>query len=531
MVKLVLQFAGGGSEISPMSEEHKTALARVAGLRDFDTPDLEDVDRRRSQLWLLSLLVGLTIPVVIVVLGVESFSASLAELVDLRTVRLVLFGFLVVLFGYVAERERVLRRLSKLLVEERVLTATLVARVQELDALLEASRAMNSTLKLADVLDVILCRSCDLLGAREGSIQLVDEDECDVLVVTAVHGTSSAQVGQRQLVGEGVAGSAAEKREALLVNGPRPESLSDREVRSALVAPLLHRGQLVGVLNVAAPDGRDFNEFQLRSLAVFAETAAASIANARAHERTEEQVATLTELDEMKDEFLQLVTHELRTPLTSLIGMSSTIAKSAERLGPEQVRQLAEMTRSQGWRLERLVNDLLQSAAAQRGTLQLTPEVEDVRSLVTDTVEAFKSGAPDHAIELALPAGPLVRTVDCNAIGRILSNLLGNAVKYAPAGTAVLVSVREEAGSIALHVADEGPGIPAEERELLFAKFRRSPMASHTSGLGLGLYIVRSLAEAHGGGATVRESPSGGSEFVVLLADLSEQLELSGAGS
>jgi hypothetical protein len=258
-----------------MTEEQKSALARVAGLRDFDTPELEDVDRRRSQLWLLSLLVGLTIPAAIVVLGFESLSRTFAELIDIRTVRLVLLALLVVLFGYVAERERVLRRLSTLLVEERVLTATLVARVQELDALLEASRAMNSSLKLSNVLDVILRSACDLLSAGEGSIQLASEDEPGVLLVAAVPGGSAARVGQQQRVGEGLAGQVAERREALLVSGSQRESRSDRDVRSALVAPLVHRDDLVGVLNISAPPTTEFNEFQLRSLAVFAETAAA----------------------------------------------------------------------------------------------------------------------------------------------------------------------------------------------------------------------------------------------------------------
>jgi two-component system, OmpR family, sensor histidine kinase KdpD len=515
-----------------MTREERAALARTAGLRDFDTPALEDVDRRRSQLWLLSLLVGLTIPVVIVVLGFESLSRTLAELVDVRTVRLVLLAFLVVLFGYVAERERVLRNLSKLLVEERVLTATLVSRIQELDALLEASRAMNSNLNLTNVLDVILRSACDLLGAREGSIQLSSEAEAGVLVVAAVQGESSAQLGQRQLVGEGLAGGVAERREALLVSGPQHGSGCDREVRSALVAPLVHRGELVGVLNVAGPSAADFNEFQLRSVAVFAETAAAAIAHARVHERSAEQIATLTELDQMKDEFLQLVTHELRTPLTSLIGLSSTMASGAERLRTDQVRQLAEMIRGQGWRLEQLVNDLLQSAAAQHGILRLSLAVEDVGAVVADAVAVFRSGAPDHDIQLSVPDAPLERTVDSNAVSRILANLLGNAVKYAPSGTTVHVALSpHESGGVAITVADEGPGISPEERELLFAKFRRSPMVAHTNGLGLGLYIVRSLAEAHGGEASVRESASGGSEFVVVLADLSGELETATSGA
>ncbi len=504
-----------------MTAEEKAAFARTAGLRDFNTPELEDVDRRRSQLWLLSLVFGLAIPAAIIALGFDSLQRVFGELVDMRTVRLVLLALLVALAGYVAERERALRNLTKLLVEERVLTATLVSRVAELDALLEASRAMNSSLNLDTVLDVILRSACDLLDAAQGSIQLADPDEPGILRVAAVQGSSSAQVGQRQVVGEGLAGSVAQRREAVLVTGRHDGSKAERSAASALLAPLVTRGDLVGVLNVSgSARGGHFNEFQLRSVAVFAETAAAAIANARAHELSEERVAALTELDRMKGEFLQLVTHELRTPLTSLIGLATTIAGNAERLQPPQVRQLAEMTRSQGWRLERLVNDLLQSAEAQRGTLRLEPTDDDPRTVVREVVDGFRSTTATHEFHLDVPSSPLVCGVDADAVSRILTNLVGNAVKYAPEGTTVHVGLRAAPGGIVLSVADQGPGIPPEQREELFAKFRRGPMVADVGGLGLGLYIVRCLAEAHGGEATVRPAPSGGSEFIVTLGDL-----------
>lgn len=502
-----------------MTEAEKAELARVVGLRDFRTPKLEDVDRRRSQLWLLSLLVGLAVPGAIVALGFDSLNRVFSDLVDVRLVRLVLLALLVALFGYVTEREVALRRLSRMLVDERVLTATLVARIADLDALLEASRAMNSSLQLSKVLDVILRSACGLLDARAGSIQLVRDDDPGTLAVAAVHGESTAKIGQHQTVGEGVAGGAAASGEAVLVTGPQKGNRSGVLVESALVVPLFNRGALLGVLNLSAPKtGEAFNEFQLRSVAVFAETAAAAIANARAHERTEERVATLTELDELKDEFLQLVTHELRTPLTSLIGLASTLAKRADHFDAEQVRHFSEIMGSQGWRLERLVSDLLKSAEAQRGVLTLEPVEQDVGALVTETVRVFRENAPRHMIGLETPDEPLVHAVDADATTRIVTNLLSNAVKYSPEGATVHVRVEPHPRGVMLSVTDEGPGIPEGEREALFTKFRRGSMVGSARGLGLGLYIVRSLAEAHGGEASVRASASGGSEFVVVLA-------------
>lgn len=511
-----------------MTELTKVDLARTAGLRDFDTPELEDVHRRRSQLWTLSLVVGVAIPAIIVALGFESLNEWLDDQLDIRTVRLVLLALLVALFGYVAEREHALRKLTSMLIDERVVTATLVARIEELDALLKASRAMNSTLNLSHVLHVILSSACELLHAAEGSIQLVDDEEPGMLRVVAVQGNSTARIGHRQRIGEGVAGGVAANREPVLVTGRQSSSRSHREIASALVVPLESRGELLGVLNLAAQEsGQPFNEFQLRSVAVFAETAAASIANARAHEITEERVADLTELDQLKDEFLTLVTHELRTPLTSLIGLASTIVNNAERLESEQIRQLADMTRSQGWRLDRLVGDLLQSSQAQNGTLKLHGTEVDLIGFLAELAQSLQASAPDHRVVVDLPDEPLVRTVDTDAISRIVANLVGNAAKYTPMGTTVTITARPWADGAMLAISDEGPGIPPEERPQIFAKFRRGPMVTDaTSGLGLGLYIVRSLAEAHGGEAMLQEAPGGGCQFVVTLGDLGEDSDV-----
>lgn len=508
-----------------MDAQHREDLARTAGLREFATPKLEDVDRRRSQLWMLSLLVGLAVPGAMVALGFDVFGDWFDGMMDLAKVRLVLLALLVAILGYVAEREHALRHLTELLVDERVLTAALVARVEELDLLLRASRAMNSTLQPTRVLEVILRSASDLLRAAEGSIQLVCTDDPRMLEVAAVHGETTARIGQRQVVGDGLAGTVAASREALLVSGPHAATRRRLPPESSLVVPLEHRGDLVGILNLSvAQDSEPFTEFQLRSVAVFAETAAASIANARAHQRAEEQVSALTELDRMKGEFLTLVTHELRTPLTSLIGLTSTIAGNVGRLDVDEIQQLAEMSRRQGWRLERLVGDLLAGSAAANGRLELSPAVTDVGALVDEVVAGLAAATPSHRIAVVPRTEALMCCVDGDAVARIVANLVGNAAKYSPNGTTVEVGVRPWAGGVALVVVDQGPGIPAEERAALFTKFRRGAASAATAGLGLGLYIVKSLANAHGGDATVSPGADDGSEFVVTLADLSERI-------
>ncbi|MDQ3537783.1 MAG: ATP-binding protein [Actinomycetota bacterium] len=501
-------------------------LARIAGLRDIDAPRLEDVHRRRSQLWLLSLLVGLAVPSFIVALGYEVMPAWVEAALDLHTVRLTLLGLLVVVFGYVAERERVLRRLTGLLIEERVLTASLVSRVDELDLLLEATRAMNSTLEIATVLDVILRSAYDLLGAGEGSIQLVDLEHPGMLEVAVVRGASPSRVGQRQPIGGGIAGAVAAHRDALLLGDRTAAAASNRSIGSALLVPLEVRGRLVGVLNLSAGERRaPFTAFELRSVAVFAEAAAAAIVNARRHAITEGRVADLTELDQLKDEFLALISHELRTPLTSMIGLLQTIERGAERLRPDRIQDMAGTARHEGWRLNRLVDDLLHASQARNGTLPLRGSHSDVSTILSRTVGALRTTAGAHVLDVVVPTDPLERWVDSDAVSRIVTNLVANAVKYTADGSRVVVSAAPWGDGLSLTVTDDGPGIPDSQREAVFVKFQRGEDRRRAGGLGLGLFIVRALAEAHGGRAEVRASQSGGAQFVVHLGSLQPPAE------
>jgi two-component system sensor histidine kinase KdpD len=501
-------------------------LARTAGLRDIAAPRLEDVHRRRSQLWLLSLLVGLAVPSFIVGLGYDVLPAWVEAALNLHTVRLTLLALLVVVFGYVAERERVLRRLTGLLIEERVLTASLVSRVDELDLLLEATRAMNSTLEIAAVLEIILRSAYDLLGAGAGSIQLVDPEHPDMLKVAVVRGATPARLGQRQPFGGVIASAITAHRAALQHGSQTTAAVSNHSIGSVLVVPLEARGQLVGVLNLSAGGRRaDFSAFELRSVAVFAEAAAAAIANARRHAISEERVADLTELDQLKDEFLALITHELRTPLTSMIGLLQTIERGAERLRPGRIQDMAGTARHEGWRLNRLVDDLLNASQARDGTLPLQGRRSDVSTMLSRTVDALRATAGAHVLKVVVPARPLECWIDSDALSRIVTNLVANAIKYTPKGSHVIVTGAPWGDGLRLTVADDGPGIPEHQREVVFAKFQRGEDRRRAGGLGLGLFIVRALAEAHGGHAEAGESEAGGAQFVVHLPGLQPPAE------
>lgn len=270
--------------------------ARVAGLRDFTTPSLEAVERRRTQLWTRTAfgLIAAVIGIGLLALWPAGETVSLTASM-IRSGILVLAGMFLV---SVAVEELHLGKLTRVLTDERVLTAALTNRLHEVELLLDAGKEMSAVLELPVLLETILRSATELLDAGGGSVLLLDGDE---LVAGSVRGRQEAK-GARIRLGEGIAGHVALRREPILIHGhvdPREfPGMADRPpyVESAMSVPLVHRDELFGVLNVNAALGRAFTQHDLRALAVFAEQAASALANARLYEAERAQVAKLREL-------------------------------------------------------------------------------------------------------------------------------------------------------------------------------------------------------------------------------------------
>ncbi len=277
--------AEGGPPGARLADPTRRA-ARVAGLRSFDTPTLEAVERRRLQLWLLHFLLLLTLAgALVMVLSWPVATEPVAS--RLHLFRFALMILTALFCAYAIEKELQLRRLARLLIEERVLTASLRSRLTEVDALLRAARAVNTVVELEEVLDTIIASAMELLGGRDGSIMLMQGE--NTLRTVCARGGGAAR-GAIVHLGEGVAGRVAETREAVLVSGVldptrwAPATEGPPAPGSGISAPLIHRDTLLGVINVNALATRAFTAHDLRALAVFAEQAAGAIANARLYE-------------------------------------------------------------------------------------------------------------------------------------------------------------------------------------------------------------------------------------------------------
>ena len=236
-------------------------------------------------------------------------------------------------------------------------------------------------------------------------------------------------------------------------------------------------------------------------------------------EKTEH--AQFAELDILKSGFIRLTTHELRRPLSVFRGYLSMIESGELGEIPTQVHQAILKIAVSANEMTKLIDDLAEIGRLEQPDKVLRRERYPVNQLIKDAVDVVRAEALAKRIaiiERVDPARPTIE-VDIDRMRVALQNLLSNAVKYSPPESAVEVRVEPQHGAVSIVVEDQGYGIPAEEIPYIFDKYYRGvrPETRNTPGTGLGLYIVKQIAELHGGSVEVVSDPGKGSIFRLLL--------------
>ncbi len=248
--------------------------------------------------------------------------------------------------------------------------------------------------------------------------------------------------------------------------------------------------------------------------------------NARLHRLVDRQSMTLEE----RDALIAAVSHDLSSPLAAVSLMSQTLAERSSMMSTEQRHDVAERINADARHAVDVLADL---ASAQRLRVQdvmATRSVIDLESLVAATIaqhpsEQHRLAAGDFALE-----GAEV-TADRVLVGRILDNLVSNALKHTPAGTRIVVGATRVGDDVLLHVDDEGPGLAETMRESVFDAYVRGTSSTARPGNGVGLFLVRTFAQLHGGRAWWELSPIGGSRFVVSLPQPTVRNPTAGAAA
>lgn len=288
---------------------------------------------------------------------------------------------------------------------------------------------------------------------------------------------------------------------------------------SALCVPLAVPGGVVGVLAVRA---RDPDVLLLPDRRRLVESFAAQVALALQRDRLAEQVhrtIAQAESEKLRSALLSSVSHDFRSPLAGIAGASSVLLDAGDRIDPEERQGLLQSIYDEAGRLSRLVDNVLHMTMLESGQIVLKREWNLVEDLVGSSLTRLSRQLASHRIETRIPgAMPMVR-VDGVLIELALSNLLDNAAKYSPPGSAIEVCARTEAGRVLLEVSDRGPGLTAEEKARASEKFYRGPRWRRDGprGSGLGLAICDAVARLHGGNLGVEDREGGGSRFFLAL--------------
>ena len=213
-----------------------------------------------------------------------------------------------------------------------------------------------------------------------------------------------------------------------------------------------------------------------------------------------EETRVLAETERLRAALLSSVSHDLRTPLVSIIGAASSLVEAGPALGEAGRAAMAEAILEEGERLNRYVQNLLDMTRLGYGALEIRREPVDIREIVGASARRLERALKAHDLTLDLPAGLPLVLGDPTLIEQVLTNVLDNASKYAPAGSVIWVTATARNDDVSVAVADEGPGIPAGDREKVFDMFYRVRAGDgQQAGTGLGLAICRGIMEAHGG--------------------------------
>ena len=265
----------------------------------------------------------------------------------------------------------------------------------------------------------------------------------------------------------------------------------------------------------AEPDS--FTESEAEFVALLGRFLGSTVQNIRAYEAERATVEELRRLSALRSDFVSLVSHELRSPMAAVIGSARTLHERWRELSADRRQSFLALIEHETKRLADLITDVLDTSRIEAGSFSYAFGDVDLGELVHESAAAAESGQDEVRIRASVhPPIPLVRA-DRERLRQVLANLLDNAVKYSPVGGEVEIEALADNGTISVEVRDRGPGVAPEHHTLIFERFGRVSGEQSKPGTGLGLFIARSIAEAHGGTLVVHSRPGSGAIFKLAL--------------
>jgi len=401
-------------------------------------------------------------------------------------------------------------------------------RNRQLAALCQIAETVGRTLDLDTLLKESLKSIIDMTGAESGGVYLLSDSRDKFILSAALGMPPEVRKARAEIeIGESWVGSRPKDLSAVTIRD-HSEVVEDRVRLPGLQVPekrlarveLRSKGICIGAVALLFPKGRELSKDEMDLLGSIGNQMGVAIENARLYREVREANEALRTTDQMKDEYLSMVTHEIKAPLTSIRGSTDLMLTGREgRLTAGQERFLT-LIRTSTERLDRLIRDLLDLSRVESGYHEGPKRETSLQQLSYEAVEPMRHLALEKDITLEvrnMSALPSVRVV-VDRIRQVLTNLISNAIKFTAEGGSVWIDGRADAHEVVVGVNDTGTGINSEYHESIFEEFQQlGPAEVREGGTGLGLTISRRIIEAHGGRIWVESEPGRGSRFFFSL--------------
>ena len=398
-------------------------------------------------------------------------------------------------------------------------------RADQLEAVNRVSRALASSLEQDEAFDRFLRELSGVFEFERLAIVLVDGDEAVVMANSGLEAEGLYPRGTARPTAGSVLEDVARESQTIVRGDmdtnpqyPEEKELARVGLRSRVVAPLAPGGQFLGMLSVSRSEADAFTSDEADLITMLARQVGFAVQNMRAYAAERNAAEELRRLSALRADFVSLVSHELRAPMASVIGCAATLRQRWRELAPEQRESFLALIEQETGRLSTLIGDVLDTSRIEAGTFTYVFADVDLAELVRETASMVELGHDEVKVATHIRDPlPAVRG-DRDRLRQLLLNLVTNAAKYTVAGDEIEVRAGAEDGHVLVTVLDHGPGIPADQHRLIFEKFGRVNTGGRSKpGAGLGLFIARSIAEAHGGSLDVQSEAGSGSAFTFRL--------------
>ena len=396
-------------------------------------------------------------------------------------------------------------------------------RVDVLETANRCARALGSSLELDEAFGAFIRELRGLVPFERTAIVLVDGDTATTMATAGRGANEVFPPGNTDpiegfLLERVLDGKMVVRRDLEQRDSPADEQLLALGLRSELVTPLLLGARTIGMLSLSRERPDAFSEDEVELVSLLGRLVATAVQNIRAYEAERRRVEELARLSQLRADFVSLVSHELRSPMAAVIGAARTLQDRWRMLTPAQRESFLALIGDETTRLAELVGDVLDTSRIEAGTFSYHFDEVDLGRVVDEAVDAAVLAQQEVPVVASVRGAlPAIRG-DRARLRQVLGNLIENAVKYSPEGGEVQVSAASANGAVRIAVRDTGPGIPRDQQTRIFEKFGRVDVPGASKpGTGLGLFIARSIAEAHGGSLDVSSDAEPGSTFTLTL--------------